>query len=153
MQRETRPAPGALLDRGYLDRLGAAVGEQMLGELLRDGAIEIADRLTRLDAAIEAGDATRIAGLAHDLVSVAGHVGLTGLSTAAADLCRQLRAVAGIEPPHPAPRGRAGTTRRGLSAPGREALAELSAPLRQVGAESVRVLAAQEAADRAAARG
>lgn len=78
-----------MLDTGYLARLGGHVGAVALAELLTDGLIELADRMARLDEA--AGDPDAIARLAHDLVGMAGHLGLARLSAAAAEAHRLVR--------------------------------------------------------------
>ncbi|MCL5776030.1 Hpt domain-containing protein [Limibaculum sp. FT325] len=91
-----RPGPEAapqraLVDAGYLDRLELAIGGEVLAELLSDGAIELADRLGRLEHVAREGDRPAVAALAHDIVAVAGHMGLGALSAAAVELCRALR--------------------------------------------------------------
>ena len=80
-----------VLDTGYLARLGGHLGAVVLDELMADGLIELTDRLTRLDELAAAGDIDAIARLGHDLVGMAGHLGLTRLSAAAAELNRAAR--------------------------------------------------------------
>jgi len=85
----------ALIDAAYLDRLEATLGADGLGELLADGMIELSDRIHTLDDLARAGERAAVAAFAHDIVAVAGHMGLGALSAAAAELCRALR-----EDPH-----------------------------------------------------
>ena len=80
-----------VLDTGYLARLGGHLGAVVLDELMADGLIELTDRLTRLDELAAVGDIDAIARLGHDLVGMAGHLGLTRLSAAAAELNRAAR--------------------------------------------------------------
>ena len=80
-----------VLDTGYLARLGGHLGAVVLDELMADGLIELTDRLTRLDELAAAGNIDAIAKLGHDLVGMAGHLGLTRLSAAAAELNRAAR--------------------------------------------------------------
>ena len=80
-----------VLDTGYLARLGGHLGAVVLDELRADGLIELTDRLTRLYELAAAGDIDAIARLGHDLVGMAGHLGLTRLSAAAAELNRAAR--------------------------------------------------------------
>ncbi|MFQ5567566.1 MAG: Hpt domain-containing protein [Paracoccaceae bacterium] len=79
------------LDTAYLARLGGHLGASVLAELLADGLIELTDRLSRLDDLAAAGDLDGIARLGHDLVGMAGHLGLARLSAAAAEMNRAAR--------------------------------------------------------------
>ena len=79
------------LDTEYLARLSGHLGASVLAELLADGLIELTDRLTRLDELATAGDLDGIARLGHDLVGMAGHLGLSRLSAAAAEMNRSAR--------------------------------------------------------------
>ncbi len=80
-----------ILDAGYLTRLGGHLGASVLAELMADGLIELTDRLVRLEELAAAGDFDAIARLGHDLVGMAGHLGLTRLSAAAAEMNRAAR--------------------------------------------------------------
>jgi HPt (histidine-containing phosphotransfer) domain-containing protein len=62
-----------------------------MAELLADGLIELTDRLARLAELAAAGDLESIARLGHDLVGMTGHLGLTRLSAAAAEMNRAAR--------------------------------------------------------------
>ena len=87
-----RPEPERpILDTGYLARLGGHVGATVLAELMADGLIELTDRLTRLGELAAAGDLDGIARLGHDLVGMAGHLGLARLSVLAAGMNRAAR--------------------------------------------------------------
>ncbi|MHA1529898.1 MAG: Hpt domain-containing protein [Alphaproteobacteria bacterium] len=79
------------LDTGYLTRLGGHLGASVRDELMADGLIELSDRLARLEELAAAGDLDGIARLGHDLVGMAGHLGLTRLSAAAAGMNRAAR--------------------------------------------------------------
>jgi len=80
-----------ILDTGYLARLGGHLGASVLAELMADGLIELTDRLARLEELAAAGDFDAIARSGHDLVGMAGHLGLTRLSAAAAEMNRAAR--------------------------------------------------------------
>lgn len=80
-----------MLDPGYLARLARHVGGTVLAELMADGLIELSDRMTRLEELAAAGDLEGIARLGHDLVGMAGHLGLARLSAAAAAMNRAAR--------------------------------------------------------------
>lgn len=80
-----------ILDTGYLARLGGHIGVTVMSELMADGLIELTDRLTRLGELVAAGDLDGIARLGHDLVGMAGHLGLTRLSALAAGMNRTAR--------------------------------------------------------------
>ena len=79
------------LDAEYLARLCGHLGASVLAELLADGLIELTDRLARLDELAAARDLDGIARLGHDLVGMAGHLGLSRLSAAAAEMNRAAR--------------------------------------------------------------
>ena len=89
-----------VLDTGYLARLAGHVGTVVLAELMADGMIELTDRLVRLGEMAEKGDLDGVAQLGHDLVGMAGHLGLTRLSATAAEMNRTARggAVGGAAP-------------------------------------------------------
>lgn len=84
-----------ILDTGYLARLAGHVGKVVLGELMADGMIELTDRLARLAELAAKGDLDGVARLGHDLVGMAGHLGLSRLSAAAAEMNRAARDGAG----------------------------------------------------------
>jgi len=81
-----------LIDFAYLDRLSAHLGESEVRELLEDGLIEIGDRLDEVDRLVAAGERAGVLRLAHDLTGMAGHLGLSALSAAAAAIGREGRA-------------------------------------------------------------
>jgi HPt (histidine-containing phosphotransfer) domain-containing protein len=107
-----------ILDAAYLARLGGHVGMVVMAELLADGMIELGDRVARLAEAEAKGDIDAIARLGHDLVGMAGHLGLTRLSATAAEMNRTVRD---------------GATASGNAAP-------LIAEVRQLGATSVEAM-------------
>ena len=80
--RESREKP-VLLDGQYLERLESHLGEAALRELLSDGLLELSDRIDRIPKLAEADDRDELARLLHDVVGMAGHLGLTRLSHAA----------------------------------------------------------------------
>jgi HPt (histidine-containing phosphotransfer) domain-containing protein len=80
-----------ILDNGYLARLGGHIGVTVMSELMADGLIELTDRLTRLGELVAAGDLDGIARLGHDLVGMAGHLGLARLSALSAGMNRAAR--------------------------------------------------------------
>jgi hypothetical protein len=94
-RRSADPEPPAL-DADYLARLRSLLGDAVLDELLQDGLlqdglIELADRLVRLAEMRAADDREGLAELGHDLVGMAGHLGLSALSAAAAAMNRAAR--------------------------------------------------------------
>lgn len=84
-----------IIDAAYLARLGKLVGTPVMAELLADGLIELADRVARLAELETAGDLDAIVRIGHDLVGMAGHLGLTRLSAMAAEMNRAARAKGG----------------------------------------------------------
>ena len=80
-----------VLDEGYLGRLAGHVGPAVLADLAADGLLELAGRLNRLEELLTAGDLDAIARMGHDLVGMAGHLGLARLSAAAAEMNRAAR--------------------------------------------------------------
>jgi len=81
-----------VFDRGYLTRLEAHLGAGALRELLADGLFELSDRVGRAEELAFQGNLAGLATLAHDLASVAGHLGLTRLSLLAVELQHRARA-------------------------------------------------------------
>jgi len=91
--KDDAAAPPPVLDEDYLARLAAQIGDRVLRELLADGLVEVSDRVERLREAAVAGDRRAVLGLAHDLTGIAGHLGLSALSRAAAACQQQGRSV------------------------------------------------------------
>ncbi len=89
--REPREKP-VLLDEPYLERLESHLGEAELRELLSDGLLELSDRIDRIPSLVEAADREELVGHLHDVVGMAGHLGLTRLSHAAVDAGRAFQA-------------------------------------------------------------
>ena len=90
---QRRPADAAppALDTDHLARLESHLGSEALAELVADGLIELTDRLKRLDELKVTGDLDAIAQLGHDLVGMAGNLGLARLSAAAGEMNRLAR--------------------------------------------------------------
>ncbi|MEM7496661.1 MAG: hypothetical protein AAF371_01560 [Pseudomonadota bacterium] len=81
----------ALLDTAYLDRLRHHLGEEVVDELLSDGELELTDKTAQLGRQAAESDAEGMRRVSHDLIAVAGHLGLSALSLAAVELNRNLR--------------------------------------------------------------
>lgn len=88
----------AVLDGQYLARLETHLGKAELRELLSDGLLELTDRVARLPKLAEADDSEGLAHLLHDIVGMAGHLGLTRLSHAAVATGRVLQGAKPGEP-------------------------------------------------------
>ena len=82
-QLQTEPVP-AVLNHEYLAGLQRHLGTAHACELLADGTIDLMGSLDRLSEAAGQGDDARIAALAHEIVSAAGHLGLGLMSYLAA---------------------------------------------------------------------
>lgn len=80
-----------ILDRSFLARLEEHMGSDVLTELVADSVFELTDRIARLREHAEKGEVAAIASLCHDITSVAGHMGLSGLSAAAVEVNRIAR--------------------------------------------------------------
>lgn len=89
-RRPAEPEPPSL-DTDYLARLEGHLGSKALAELVADGLIELTDRLRRLAEFERSGELEAMARLGHDLVGMAGNLGLRRLSAAAAELNRLAR--------------------------------------------------------------
>jgi hypothetical protein len=83
-----RPAVPEEPDEGYLVRLESHVGRRVLDELLAEGAEALVERAADLERLAAAPEAGRVRALAHDLVALAGHLGLAALSARAEALER-----------------------------------------------------------------
>jgi hypothetical protein len=79
-----------LLDTDYLGRLRQHLGAGVVAELMADGRLELMDRTGQLSRLAAAGDAQGLRRVSHDLIAVAGHLGLSALSLAAVALNRSL---------------------------------------------------------------
>jgi HPt (histidine-containing phosphotransfer) domain-containing protein len=77
-----------VLDLRYLDRLEAHLGPDVLRELMADGLIELTDRVAGMTRMSAAGDRVGVLRHGHDVAGIAGHLGLTALSVAAAAVAR-----------------------------------------------------------------
>lgn len=79
--------PGnALIDERMIETLRATLGEKIFGEIFEDSLFEVTERLARTRRLAERGDLAGVARHAHDLVAVAGQIGLTSVSGVARDL-------------------------------------------------------------------
>lgn len=85
----TRERP--TLDTDYLARVEGHLGAAAVAELLADGLIELSDRIKRLGELERQRDLDAVARLGHDLVGMAGNLGLARLSAAAVELDRAAR--------------------------------------------------------------
>ena len=90
-QRRPAEPERPTLDTGYLDRLESHLKPAALAELMADGLIELTDRLKRLDELERSPDLDALARMGHDLVGMAGNLGLARLSAAAAEMNRAAR--------------------------------------------------------------
>ena len=76
------------LDRAAMKELRDTVGQAVFGELIEDAIFEVTERIARIEQLITSGDLIAMAPIAHDLVAVAGQVGMSGVSEIAASLER-----------------------------------------------------------------
>ena len=88
--REACDGP-VVLDEAYLKRLAGHMGDDTLRELMHDGLLELVDRMNTIDALLEASETETLGRTVHDIAGMAGHLGLSRLSTAAVDAERLLR--------------------------------------------------------------
>ena len=79
---------GAQLDRTVMKDLRDAVGQAVFDELIEDAIFEITERIARIEQLALASDTGAIAPIAHDLVAIAGQIGMSGVSDIAAGLER-----------------------------------------------------------------
>ena len=79
---------GAQLDRVVMKDLRDAVGQAVFDELIEDAIFEITERIARIEHLSLSADITAIAPIAHDLVAIAGQVGMCGVSDIATGLER-----------------------------------------------------------------
>ena len=82
---------GAQLDRAAMKDLRETVGQTVFDELIEDAIFEVTERIARIEQLAKSSDLTAIAPIAHDLVAVAGQVGMSGVSEIAAGLERCCR--------------------------------------------------------------
>ena len=80
-----------VLDETYLKRLAGHLGEEVLRELLSDGLLELSDRIASVQTHVAREDIEALRKTMHDLAGMAGHLGLSGMSSAAAQAERDLR--------------------------------------------------------------
>lgn len=79
---------GAQLDREAMKDLREAVGQAVFDELIEDAIFEVTERIARIEQFGRTADLAAMAPIAHDLVAVAGQVGMSGISEIAAGLER-----------------------------------------------------------------
>ena len=79
---------GAHLDRAAMKDLRDAVGQKVFDELIEDAIFEITERVARIEQLSLSSDIAAIAPIAHDLVAIAGQIGMSGVSEIAAGLER-----------------------------------------------------------------
>ena len=76
------------LDRVAMKELRDTVGQAVFDEPIEDAIFEVTERIARIEQLITSGDLIAMAPIAHDLVAVAGQVGMSGVSEIAASLER-----------------------------------------------------------------
>ena len=76
------------LDRAAMKELRDTVWQAVFDELIEDAIFEVTERIARIEQLITSGDLIAMAPIAHDLVAVAGQVGMSGVSEIAASLER-----------------------------------------------------------------
>ncbi len=79
---------GVQLDRAAMKELRDTVGQAVFEELIEDAIFEVTERIARIEQLNSSGDLIAMAPIAHDLVAVAGQVGMSGVSEIAASLER-----------------------------------------------------------------
>ena len=79
---------GARLDRDVMKDLRDTVGQAVFDELIEDAIFEVTERIARIEQLSHSADLAAMAPIAHDLVAVAGQVGMCGVSEIAAGLER-----------------------------------------------------------------
>lgn len=80
--------PGAQLDRVVMQGLRESVGQTVFDELIEDAIFEVTERIARIEQISRSANLAAMAPIAHDLVAVAGQVGMCGVSEIAAGLER-----------------------------------------------------------------
>jgi len=78
----------AKIDRAAMKALRDTVGQSVFDELIEDAIFEVTERIARIEQLNLTADITAMAPIAHDLVAVAGQVGMCGVSEIAAGLER-----------------------------------------------------------------
>jgi HPt (histidine-containing phosphotransfer) domain-containing protein len=89
-QFRAEPLP-PVLNHDYLAGLRRHLGTAPTCELLADGMLDLAGRLDRLAEMARHGDRAGIAGLSHEIVGAAGHLGLHRMSQFAAHASQAAR--------------------------------------------------------------
>jgi len=85
-------ADSTLIDGKIIAELRDCVGERTCRNILSDAVLETAERLALLEAALAERDMATIGGLAHDLVSMPGQIGMTRLSEVSQNLAECISA-------------------------------------------------------------
>lgn len=78
----------AKIDRAAMKALRDTVGQSVFDELIEDAIFEVTERIARIEQLNLTADIATMAPIAHDLVAVAGQVGMCGVSEIAAGLER-----------------------------------------------------------------
>ena len=76
------------LDREVMKDLRDTVGQSIFDELIEDAIFEITERIARIEQLSLSSDMDGMAAIAHDLVAIAGQIGMCGVSEIAAGLER-----------------------------------------------------------------
>ena len=79
---------GAQLDRDVMKDLRDTVGQAVFDELVEDVIFEVTERISRIEQMSLSGDMAGMAAVSHDLVAIAGQIGMCGVSEIAAGLER-----------------------------------------------------------------
>lgn len=102
LNRRNPPQPSGppVLDKAFLTRLARHIGWDSVYELAADGLLELSDRLQQISESAEGGDREAVLRVEHDIAAVAGHIGLSALSMAAAGANREGRRDAALTARH-----------------------------------------------------
>lgn len=86
--RASSAEPAILVDCAAMEDLRRAVGDEIFFDIFSDAQFDLSERLGRLEDLVANADFDRAGRLAHDVVSVAGSIGLLTLSDLASRLER-----------------------------------------------------------------
>ncbi|MGB0505699.1 MAG: Hpt domain-containing protein [Pikeienuella sp.] len=75
-----------VIDHEAMSALRDAVGADAFDEILEDALFEITERLSRIERLAQQGKFAAVGAVAHDVVAVAGQIGMADVSRVAASL-------------------------------------------------------------------